>query len=81
MGAPQRNARRVREAARANCAPPPTRARTASASSAASVAMSRRSGVGRYEEAIAKYSEAIALMKELDPDDDDEIEAGGRHLQ
>jgi hypothetical protein len=37
--------------------------------------------VGRYEEAIAKYSEAIALMKELDPDDDDEIEAGGRHLQ
>lgn len=29
----------------------------------------------RYEEAIAKYSEAIGLMSELDPDDDDEIEA------
>merc|ERR1711971_13074 len=29
----------------------------------------------KYEEAIAKYSEALGLMKELDPDDDDEIDA------
>ena len=31
---------------------------------------------GRYEEAAVKYSEALGLMPEMDPDDDDEIEAG-----
>ena len=32
--------------------------------------------MSRYEEAAAKYSEALDLMPEIDPDDDDEIEAG-----
>ena len=32
--------------------------------------------ISRYEEAAAKYSEALDLMPEIDPDDDDEIEAG-----
>jgi len=30
---------------------------------------------GKYEEAIAKYSEALGRLREIDPDDDDEIEA------
>lgn len=37
--------------------------------------------MNRYEEAAAKYSEALGLMPEMDPDDDDEIEAGTRSVR
>ena len=82
MGAPQRN--RPPSPRGCPCQPRPAthpRAHFIRVIRSVCVALSRQWRGHRYEEAIAKYSEAIGLMKDLDPDDDDEIEAGGRHLQ